>query len=98
MINTYFSPRQIVDVNRNTEHLFNRYGISSSSNKSIFENSFSKNYNGFFLVDLLSCFNDVEQLESIQFEIYEIPVLVDYLKRLLRHMIGTTEMQERSWV
>ena len=72
MINTYFSPKQIVDVNRNTEHLFNRYGISSSSNKSIFENSFSKNYNGFFLVDLLSCFNDVEQLETIQFEIYEI--------------------------
>tara|TARA_B100000614_G_scaffold198434_1_gene179607 strand:+ start:534 stop:1271 length:738 start_codon:yes stop_codon:yes gene_type:complete len=88
MINTYFSPRQIVDVNRNTEHLFNRYGISSSSNKSIFENSFSKNYNGFFLVDLLSCFNDVEQLESIQFEIYEIPVLVDYLKRSHRYYIS----------
>ena len=88
MINTYFSPKQIVDVNRNTEHLFNRYGISSSSNKSIFENSFSKNYNGFFLVDLLSCFNDVEQLETIQFEIYEIPVLVDYLKRSHRYYIS----------
>ena len=53
-----------------------------------FENSFSKNYNGFFLVDLLSCFNDVEQLESIQFEIYEIPVLVDYLKRSHRYYIS----------
>ena len=73
MINTYFSPKQIVDVNRNTEHLFNRYGISSSSNKSIFENSFSKNYNGFFLVDILSCFNDVEQLESINLKYMKYP-------------------------
>lgn len=88
MINTYFSPKQIVNVNRNTEHLFNRYDISSASNKSIFENSFSKNYNGFFLVDLLNCFNDVELIETIQFEIYEIPVLVDYLKRSHQYYIS----------
>ena len=49
MINTYFSPRQIVDVDRNSEHILNRYGIAKTSNKSILDNAFSNNFNGLFI-------------------------------------------------
>ena len=88
MINTYFSPRQIVDVDRNSEHILNRYGIAKTSNKSILDNAFSNNFNGLFIVDLLNCFYEVENIAHTDFEKYEIPTLVDYLKRSHKYYIS----------
>ena len=88
MINTYFSPRQIVDVDRNSEHILNRYGIAKTSNKSILDNAFSNNFNGLFIVDLLNCFYEVENIAHTEFEKYEIPTLVDYLKRSHKYYIS----------
>ena len=80
MITKNSTPSDVIKLNRNTEHLFNRYGISKS-NKAIYKYSLSKNLNHNLIIDLLECYEDIEKVKLHKFTKYRLPLLVDYLKK-----------------
>ena len=88
MFSSSYSPKSITSYNRNIEHLFYRYGISSNSENSLEEISFQNKLNSDFILDLINCYNDYENIESIDFVCYRIPVLVDYLEKSHKYYIN----------
>ena len=80
MITENSTPLEIIKLNRNTEHLFNRYGIEKS-NKPIYQHSISKNLNNNLLIDLLECYEDIDKIKIDKFSKYRLPLLIDYLKK-----------------
>lgn len=80
MITKNNTPLEIIRQNRNTKHLFNRYGIEKS-NKPISYNSLSKNLNHNLIIDLLECYEDIEKIKLQKFSKYRLPLLIDYLKK-----------------
>ena len=80
MITKNNTPLEVIRQNRNTEHLFNRYGIEKS-NKPISYNSLSKNLNHNLIIDLLECYEDIEKVKLQKFSKYRLPLLIDYLKK-----------------
>ncbi len=81
MITTYSSPSEITAFNRITEHVFNRFGIDPNNKKKIYENTVLLEVNPNFLVDVLNVFCNYKDLKNANFEKYQIPILIDYLKR-----------------
>lgn len=81
MITAYTSPSEITYNNRQTEHIFNRFGISPNNTDRIYENTASIEVNPDFLVDVLNIFCSHKDVRNCVFEKYPIPILVDYLKR-----------------
>ena len=88
MFSSSYSPKSITSYNRNIEHLFYRYGISSNSENSLEEISIQNELNSDFILDLISCYNDYENIESIDFVCYRVPVLVDYLEKSHKYYIN----------
>ncbi len=82
------SPKVITTYNRNIEHLFYRYNISTSSQSTIEEISIENELNSDFFLDLVRCYNDYENIKSIDFVSYRIPVLIDYLEKSHKYYIN----------
>ena len=87
MFSTTYSPRSITEYNREIEHLFYRFNIPSRSTRSIEEITAEKELNSDFILDLIKCYDDYENLESTKFVSYRIPTLVDYLEKSHKHYI-----------
>ena len=88
MFSTSYSPKEITNHNRNIEHLFYRYNISTSSQSTIEEISIENELNSDFFLDLVRCYNDYENIKSIDFVSYRIPVLIDYLEKSHKYYIN----------
>ena len=90
MITTYSSPSEITLNNRITEHVFNRFGINPNNTDKIYENTVLIEVNPNFLVDVLNVFCNYKDLNSVIFDKYPIPILIDYLKRSHTYYIEKT--------
>jgi regulator of cell morphogenesis and NO signaling len=89
------SPVNVVEFSPQTAHVFRRYEIDIDSRKSI------KNWSGntSFLLDILNCFHQCKDASIKDFELYQVPVLVDYLQRSHRYYIEQRlpELEEAIW-
>jgi regulator of cell morphogenesis and NO signaling len=81
MISVKDSPNEITTINREYEHLFNRYGIKISSKKSIEINSYLNDLNPEFIIEILKCYESSSFLKVENFINYRIPLIIDYLKK-----------------
>ncbi len=80
MITSNTTLLEITLQNRITEHVFNRYGIKTDNNE-VIENTMLTEINPNFLVDVLNVFCNYSELHLDTFEVYSVPIIVDYLKR-----------------
>jgi regulator of cell morphogenesis and NO signaling len=81
MFSSSFSPKEISNYNRNIEHLFFRYNIPTNSNVSLEKISSENELNSDFILDLINCYHDHENIKIVDFVSYRIPILVDYLEK-----------------
>ena len=82
------TPKAITSYNRNIEHLFYRYEIHKNSTTSIDEIALNKELNPEFIIDLVRCYDDYQNIKNIDFRQYRIPVLVDYLEKSHKYYIN----------
>ncbi len=88
MINVKNSPLEIVKIDREYEHLFNRYGIESDSKKSIEIYSYLNDLNPEFIIDIINCYENPIKLKPEAFIKYRIPLIIDYLKKSHQYYIN----------
>jgi regulator of cell morphogenesis and NO signaling len=81
MITKQSTPKQIINNNGYMLHILKRYEINYKDKKSIADLGQAKNFNVNFLVDLLNAFDELKPGMVYKFDQYEIPVLLNYLKR-----------------
>jgi len=81
MITTINSPNQIINLNGYLLHILRRYDINYKDINPILSIAKAKGFNPNFLVDLLNAFNELKPEMVHQFKQYEIPVLLNYLRR-----------------
>jgi regulator of cell morphogenesis and NO signaling len=82
------NPRTITSYNRNIEHLFYRYEIPKNSTDSLDEIAINNELNSAFIIDLIKCYDDYDNINTINFNHYRIPVLVDYLEKSHKYYIN----------
>lgn len=88
MINIKNTPKEIIKINRETEHLFNRYGIKLNSKKSIEIYSYLNDLNPDFIIEILNCYESPLNLKAEKFVNYRIPLIIDYLKKSHHYYIN----------
>jgi regulator of cell morphogenesis and NO signaling len=93
MINTKNSPNEIVKINKQNEHILNRYNIPNQSKKSIEDTSYLKELNPDFIVDIINTFENTEKLDYKVFNKYSVPLIIDYLKKS-HHYYKTKRLPE----
>ena len=81
MITSNSSPSEITQQVRCTEHVFNRFDINPYNKNKVLDNTVLTEVNPDFLVDILNVFCKYKELDSCCFEMYPVPVILDYLKR-----------------
>ena len=87
ILNSSNSPRVITNYNRNIEHLFYRYDIPKNSTNSLDEIALDNELNPDFIIDLIRCYDDYQNINNTDFKKYRIPVLVDYLEKSHKYYI-----------
>tara|TARA_B100001287_G_scaffold51633_1_gene40560 strand:- start:11335 stop:12054 length:720 start_codon:yes stop_codon:yes gene_type:complete len=87
MLNSSNSPKSITNYNRNIEHLFFRYDIPKNSDSSLDVIALNKELNPDFIIDLIRCYDDYQNINNTDFNQYRIPVLVDYLEKSHKYYI-----------
>jgi regulator of cell morphogenesis and NO signaling len=81
MITTKSTPNQIINQNGYMLHILKRYDIHYKDKNPIASIAENKGFNADFLVDLLNAFDELKPDMVNKFDQYEIPVLLNYLKR-----------------
>lgn len=76
-VTTNMRPRQVKEIDQGTTHIFNRYGVDSSSYRSIADLSEQAD----FMVELLNGYIHLNDAKASDFTSYPIGVLIDFLKR-----------------
>jgi len=87
ILNSSNSPKVITNYNRNIEHLFYRYDIPKNSTSSLDEIALNNELNPDFIIDLIRCYDDYQNINNTDFIKYRIPVLVDYLEKSHKYYI-----------
>ena len=81
MISIKNSPTEILKINKQNEHILNRYDIPHKSKKSIEKTSYKKDINPDFIVDVLNSFENTESIDHKVFIKYRVPLIIDYLEK-----------------
>lgn len=81
MITATNTPYEVVHTNGYMLHILKRYDINHNEKQTLATLSEQKQFNVDFLVDLLNAFDEMKPEMVYQFDRYEIPVLLNYLRR-----------------
>ena len=88
MITATLTPNEVIRTNGYMLHILRRYEINHEDKDTLTKIAEKKHFNVDFLVDLLNAFDELKPGMVYQFESYEIPVLLNYLRRSHKYYLG----------
>jgi regulator of cell morphogenesis and NO signaling len=88
MITATNTPYEVIHANGYMLHILKRYDINYNDKETLTTIAKKKKFNVDFLVDLLNAFDELRPEMVYQFERYEIPVLLNYLRRSHQYYLG----------